>query len=287
MDSNLTNINISIFGSCRQNSLKDYYNVTSIHEKLTYPHYTKEIIQAMEYCKGLTTFDNTLTQYCFRTGILEKTPINYQKELQKEFENTDLFVIEIASRISYEWNSMYVHHILTEEQYGFHDIQTIKQRELSDEEIEEDILKIKKLVYPKKMLIVPHNYTYAHGKRYNLISLLEKLTMKYNIPFINPGKLMNGVPGVYENEKALHYTNKGNIIIGYEYKKAIDKLFDRKTVLLVWKGQYSNYPRTKDGFFWGIGDMLRGAIGLFKLSKKYDFDIIVDKSLHPISKVLK
>ena len=45
---------ITIFGSCRQQALGKYYSTTSIQESLTYPHYTKEIIQAIEYCKGIS-----------------------------------------------------------------------------------------------------------------------------------------------------------------------------------------------------------------------------------------
>ena len=44
---------ITILGSCRQESLYKNYNITSIQKNISYPHYTKEIIQAIEYCKGI------------------------------------------------------------------------------------------------------------------------------------------------------------------------------------------------------------------------------------------
>jgi len=59
-----------------------------------------------------------------------------------------------------------------------------------------------------------------------------------------------------------------------------------KTVILVWKHKYFNCTPTKYNNFWGIGDMLRGAYGLFNLSKKMNFKLIVDYSMHPISQFL-
>jgi hypothetical protein len=57
-----------------------------------------------------------------------------------------------------------------------------------------------------------------------------------------------------------------------------------KTVIMVWKQSFFNLPTNN---FWGLGDLIRGTIGMFKLSKKYNFNIIVDLSLHPLSQFLK
>ena len=57
-----------------------------------------------------------------------------------------------------------------------------------------------------------------------------------------------------------------------------------KTVIMVWKQSFFNLPKNN---FWGLGDLIRGTIGMFKLSKKYNFNIIVDLSLHPLSQFLK
>lgn len=59
---------------------------------------------------------------------------------------------------------------------------------------------------------------------------------------------------------------------------------DKKSVIMVWKQSF--YNLSKDNF-WGLGDLVRGVIGLFKLSKKYNFKIIIDLSLHPLSNFLK
>ena len=280
-------MNITILGSCRQYEFKNYFHVNSIQDRLTFPHYTKEIIQALQYCKGIHTFDNSLSQYCFRTGILERKQISYQPELQIEYENSDIVVVEIASRLSYEWNGVYVHHILTEPQYGFHDIQNIRIRDLTDDEIESDILTIQQLVFPKKLIVIPHVYTRTYGKRYDLVKLTEKICANYTIPFINPSEHLSHETNIYEENTAFHYTKKGNELIGKLYKSYTENLFAQKTVVFIWKQEYSNHPKSKYGNFWGLGDMLRGVIGMYQLSKKYGFTLLSDISYHPISQFLK
>jgi hypothetical protein len=276
-------MNITIYGSCRQNSIGKHYNITSIQEELTYPHYTKEIIQAIEYCKGISVINKNDTRYCFRTGILQNREIEYNN-LLLEFEKTDLFVLEIASRISYEWKGLYVHHILTEEQYGFYDRDNILQRVLSDEEIDKDICRIKELLYPKKILIVSHIYTREYGKRYELVKLLERLCIKYDIPFLSPSEYLNQeVQEVYQNESTLaHFTDYGKDIMSRVYKRIIDDVFKTKTIVYVIKQEYINYKKTNTECFWGLGDIIRSIYFMYKKSFVSDFKLIIDISHHPI-----
>jgi len=58
-----------------------------------------------------------------------------------------------------------------------------------------------------------------------------------------------------------------------------------KTIILLFKQRCINYP--EPSVFWGLGDLLRGAYGLFHLSKQMGFQLIVDISLHPISSYLQ
>jgi len=115
---------ITIFGSCRQYSIKDNYKISSIQEELTYPHYSNEILQAINYCK-YNNIKNEYTKYCFRTGLLLNKNIVFDN-LKKEFIDTDIFIIEIASRISYKWNDLYLHHIAIDNKYNFPEINNIK-----------------------------------------------------------------------------------------------------------------------------------------------------------------
>jgi hypothetical protein len=274
---------VSIFGSYRQQPLLTHYTGTSIQEALTYPHYTKEIIQAIEFCKGMPVHH---TQHCFRTGILNKRPITNQAELQREYEESDVIVVEIASRISYEWKNLFMHHIASEEQYGFYDRNSIIQHILSDEEIEKDICEIKELVFPKKLLIVSHIYTY-YSKRYELVALLDKLCLRYHIAFLSPSEYLNGEKDIYQNESILsHYTDKGHYLIGNIYKHTIQNMYNKKTIVCVFKQSYYNYSQTNCDNFWGIGDMIRSMYGLYKKMKQLGHTLIIDLSHHPLSQFI-
>jgi hypothetical protein len=44
-------MNITIFGSCRQDSLYNKYNVNRIKNDISYTHSTKEILEVIKFCK--------------------------------------------------------------------------------------------------------------------------------------------------------------------------------------------------------------------------------------------
>jgi hypothetical protein len=83
-----------------------------------------------------------------------------------------------------------MHHIATEDKYGFPHKEDIKIRDLTDEEIEEDLIQIRKEIYPKPLVVVSYFGTRSTGKRQELINLLENLTKKMDIPFYNPSVLL-------------------------------------------------------------------------------------------------
>lgn len=58
----------------------------------------------------------------------------------------------------------------------------------------------------------------------------------------------------------------------------------KKTVILVWTQKCIRMDRDN---YWGFGDLIRGAIKSFQLSKKMDFNLIVHIDLHPISLYLQ
>jgi hypothetical protein len=219
-------MNITILGSCRQHTLRNKYNITNIQEQLSYPHYTKEILEVIKYCK-CNHIENQETINVFRSPILTKVPANFQ-ELNNEFNSTNIFILEIASKIKYNYNNMYVHHIATEETYNVPIINEIKIETQLKEEIEEDILKIKNELN-KPFIIVSHLVTKNSGERYNLSCWLEEICLKYNIPFINPIKelIKKGVnlEDIFLKENVLaHYNEKGHNEILKIYSEYIDKL---------------------------------------------------------------
>lgn len=221
---------ITVLGSCRQYSIRKDYPITSIQDNLSFPHYTKEILEVIKYCK-FNHLTPEQTKYTFRTPILNKSQDSFQKIYQKEFEETDLFVIEIASKLCYEYNGIYVHHIASESEYNTIIKNDIKIRKQEDEEIEKDLLEIKDLL-GKPILIISHLVTYDKGDRYNLSELLENLCKKYNIPFINPIKEFKkrniSLDNIFHEEKVLaHYNQKGDEEIRKIYKENIDKILNK------------------------------------------------------------
>lgn len=218
---------ITIFGSCRQHSISNHFQVTNIQERLTYPHYTKEVIQAIEFCKGTLPIPPDMTRWLFRTGILDKRPLSFAS-YSDLFQRTDLFVIEIASRLQYKYRDWFAHHILTEDQYGFPDKPSINVSTLTDEEIESDLLQIKSLLHPKPFIIVSHIYSYKSGKRYELVELLRFLCQKHDIHFFDPIEQLGDLAtdtSLFESEDILaHYSKKGHNVIGQLYKNYIDSI---------------------------------------------------------------
>ena len=123
-------------------------------------------------------------------------------------------------RLSYKYNGHYAHHILSEPQYGCTDISNIIIRDLTDKEIEEDLLRIKELLHPKPFIIVGHIYTRTTGKRYELVQLLKTLCYINKIPFFDPVvETAGSVPEeLYIKEDTLaHYSSYGHSIIGKKY----------------------------------------------------------------------
>jgi hypothetical protein len=279
-------MNVTIFGSCRQKAIERHNNITLIQERLTYPHYTKEVIQAIQFCKNKDTIPLEKTQWCFRAGILSKEPISY--DFKSEFDNTDIFVIEVASRIAYEYDGLYVHHILEEEQYGFQERNKIVRRIQTDEEIEEDILTIRKLLYPKPFIIVPHLYTYTTGNRYKLIDLLKTLTSKMNIPLLDISSHLNNCENVYKlnEDRLMHLTEYGTEVCSHIYKTKIERVINEHKLKSITNVYYTSEERVRNHTFHGFGDYLRGCIALHQICTEKQIVPKFDFSHHMISNFL-
>jgi hypothetical protein len=225
-------LNITIFGSCRQNSIYKLHNVSSIQEKLSYPHYTKEILQVINFCK-FGNLSPLQTLYTFRTPMLNKIPLG-DKDIEifkREFENTDIFILEIASKKCYKYKDIYVHHIAEEPEYNSGIITDIEKRSQNDQEIENDIIEIKNIIN-KPIIIVSHLVTYDSGDRFNLSNLLENVCKKHNIMFLNPVKeLKKNLGNFFDTEKLFkkentiaHYTDYGNEKISEIYRDFINNI---------------------------------------------------------------
>ena len=258
---------ITIFGSCRQDSLYNLYPITSIKNSLTYTHYTKEIIQAIKYCKE-STRDLDEVIYFRASLINNKLPT---KSFKKEFENTDIFVLEIASRIAYQYKDTYIHHEAYDNPiYRNLLSEAVTVKELTDEEIESDLLEIRDLLHPKKVIVVTHIDTKKIGTRSDLVNLLKKLCAKIGIPLIDPSILLENYSEnvlFKKNDSARHYTDYGHSRIKLIYEEAINELINSQQKELI--QVYSSKPKKGyPGSYHGFGDFLMGALTVNQVAKK-------------------
>ena len=173
-------MSITLFGTCRLNNI---HNHNGLNNLINYSHSTKEVIQFINFLKGELSIPKPYSQLCFRTAICENKFIDYNDIYNKLFINTDIFVIEICSNKKYIHNNFYLHHLcvdkrfsccnntpykilnnfIIEKRYSVFNKNTPDEilnnfiiEKQSDEEIENDILEIQKMLYPKKIIIVSH-----------------------------------------------------------------------------------------------------------------------------------
>jgi len=217
-------------GSCRQKSLNNYFVVFNVNELISYPHYSKEILEVINFCLyGNLTPDETL--YMFRSPLLQKKPILINNNIKNTFLEGDVYVIEIACNKTYEYNNRYLHHIAIDTAADTNVKTNIINRIQTYEEIEEDIIKIKKLLN-KPLVIVGHLVTYNKGPRFLLSEQLSSICDKHNILFINPVNELKknniNLNKCFVPEPILaHYTDYGEKEMGKIYFKKIKNYIDK------------------------------------------------------------
>ena len=213
-------MSITLFGTCRLDKINNHNNLNNL---INYSHSTKEVIQFINFLKGELNIPPIYNQLCFRTAICENKFIDYNHTYNKLFVNTDIFIIEICSNKKYIHNDFYLHHLSVDKrkEYSITEhtpleiLNNFIIEKQSDEEIENDILEIQKMLYPRKIIIVSHyNSKLQNGEyinsRNNLINLLNSICKKYDIPFINPTIVLSN----YNQEQVMksdlgHYTDFG------------------------------------------------------------------------------
>jgi hypothetical protein len=182
-----------------------------------------------------------------------------------------------------------MHHIAEDEQYGFHSRNNIIRKDMTDEEIEDDIIQIKNELYPKPFIIISHFSTYETGKRYELTQLLRKICEKMNIPFLNQSDIVkeHGI-NILVNEPVLsHYNEEGTRIVA---KKLFDKINEVKENNIelsmkqhIYQVYYSSEERIKKYNFHGFGDFIRGTTYLYQALKEKNISLKVNFSNHTLS----
>jgi hypothetical protein len=173
------------------------------------------------------------TMEVFRTPILEKRPIYWNPYYKNELDTSDVFIIEIASKTAYEFNNVYRHNIVVKSEHNekVSCKDNIIVRKQIHEEIENDILEIKRELGNKKIMIVSHIYSHEYGERYELVKWIETICQKYSILFLNPIREIRlsfpeiDINALFLNEDTLkHYNEFGHTIIKKVYDNFIQKL---------------------------------------------------------------
>ena len=211
-------MSFTLFGTCRINNILNHNNLNNL---VNYPHSTKEVIQLIKFLKGELIIPVPYNRLCFRTGISDNKSIFYNTSYTKLLLDTDIFIIEISSIKKYIHNNFYLHHLCVDNKFSFchgntptEILNTFTIEKQSDEEIENDILEIQRLLYPKQIIIVSHYNSKQNGEyipsRNHLIVLLEFICKKHTIPFINPTVVLSK----YTQEQVItgdlgHYTDFG------------------------------------------------------------------------------
>jgi len=280
---------ITILGSCRQIPVKNYFNTSKILNELNYPHCTKEILQQIRYLK-YKNIEQELTKYCFCSKLLNNCESEITDDeyniLKEEFDKTSFFLVEISSKISYKWNNLYLHHIATEDRYCFYDKNNIIKSDLTDDEIENDIIQIRNEVYPKPLIIISYFSTYESGETFELIQLLKNICEKLNIPFLNQIDIVKEYgSNILINESVLaHYTNDGLNYVGKILFDKINQVKENNSIQkYIYQVYYTSEERTKKYSFQGFGDYIRGTIYLYQLLKNINIILKVNFSNHILS----
>ena len=191
-------MSITLFGTCRINGIRDNNNLNNL---INYTHSTKEVLQQIRFLLGEQLFPSPFDQLCFRTGIVENRPIVHNSEVFQIFKESTTCVVEICSDKKYMYDDFLLHHLCVDKRCQEHTVNTpaaildgfrcVKQ---TPDEIENDIVEIKRLLEPRAIILVTHYNSKLNGEyiesRSSLITLLQKIAKKYNIPVINPSTVL-------------------------------------------------------------------------------------------------
>ena len=220
---------VTLLGCCRQESIISigFINCTDLHQRITYPHYSKEVIEMIKFCQDGHILPEE-SRFVFRTAILSGQAVESDRCVREMFSNTDIFVIEIASKLEYRYKNRYVHHVAIDPDFNVPSTirSEITVQKQSYESLERDILEIRSLLAPKRFFIVTHYSSYDRGERHQLVQWLEEIGRVHNIRVLNPKKRLKGqqVDSLFEKETVLtHYSQLGHKLIRNVYRWEILK----------------------------------------------------------------
>lgn len=277
---------VTIFGSCRQDSLYERFAVTRIREELTYTHYIEETIQAVKYCAETDSKDK-LGFGAFRVDLLgRKRPS--KRNLNRDFRRTDVFVVEIASLLEYTNGEHYFHHEAYDSLKNNIDTRVMGEIEsnikVNKSDLNQTFEKLDnlfKLLPKEKTVLVSHISTKKDTDRSNLNEMVKNYAEKNGIEYFDPSEILEIWPLdiVCEIEPVIsHFTKTGHEIVGDRLSQSIYRVKSRSTEEVVHK--YAT------GTHMGFGDFIFGSIFLKKLAESKELPIAFDLTDHPLGAIL-
>lgn len=276
---------VTIFGSCRQDSLYEKFAVTRIREELTYTHYLEETIQAVKYCTETGRKDR-LAYGAFRVDLLGKKRPS-KRVLNREFRRTDIFVVEIASLLEYTNGQHFFHHEAYDSVKKNSDFlntnkieKNIKVNKSDLDQTFEKLDELFKLIPREKTVLVSHIATKKGTDRSKLNEMVKSYAEKHEIEYFDPSDILEIWPLeiVCEIEPVIsHFTKIGHEIVGDRLSQSIYRVMSRKTEVV-----HKYDIACKIGF----GDFIFGSIFLKKMAENEELPIAFDLTDHPLGSVL-
>jgi len=153
---------VALFGTCRLAGIRRHFDCTDFDDAISFVHSTKEIIQLMKFITGQIEIPEALNPFCFRTGILNRQPVAWSDRFLQQFNEADLFVIEICAMKKYLLQGYYLHHLAVDDRHDFYRktpeyiLQETVVQYQDRQEIKKDMMEMMELVHPRKILLVSH-----------------------------------------------------------------------------------------------------------------------------------
>jgi len=218
---------ITLFGSCRLEEIDKITKTSDIKNEISYTHSSKEILQLINYLNKNNLSDEEINN-TFRSGIIKNKLNNTFEYYNKQFINSDIFIIEITSKKIYKYKNNFVHHILYDDVNYNKNRDNILFYKQDNKEIINDIDEIVSLLF-NKVIFVGHilDDDDSLSERYLLNNLIKSYCLLNNILFIDPRdefyKLNFKTKNLVNAEKITsHYNEEGLKIINNIYIKYIN-----------------------------------------------------------------
>ena len=289
---------VTVLGSCRQDSIYEEFKVTKIRDHITYPHYTKEILQLINYC-GFGSPDRKIEipKFVFRNNVLA-IPVLGRRKAYKQFKKTDIFLVEIASLLEYKYGKHYLHHEIYDNWGGVQNLQIKKEIVFENIEVQKqplnelkaDMLMIAQSLGKEKVIFATHLSTRDSGTRADLVESIKSICREYEFDYFDPKILLENysIEEIAVNEEVLsHFSDLGHKALQQRYRNIIlDKFYGNlgKNESLI---QKYIQEKGREGIFPpGFGDLIQGTILTYEIAKRLKRVARVDISETQLTKWL-